>query len=143
LVINPIKEKVMSEKLEALRSKLHGKLDSGIDKMEKVQRSISADVVVAEGAVKAKLDEAKASAKQKMVDAKKHLTDLAEEKKLETEAEVAGWKEKRELKKLEKRAKRAENYAELCIDMALYAISDADEAVQEAVVAQMDVDAVL
>jgi hypothetical protein len=136
----------MSEKLEALRSKLHGNLDSGIDKMEKIQNFISTDIAESEGAVQAKLDEAKAagaSAKQKAVDAKNHLKNLAEEKKLETEAEVAGWKAARELKKLEKRAERAENYAETCIVIALCAISDADEAVLEAIAAQMDVEAVL
>lgn len=136
----------MSEKLEALRSKLHGKLDGGIDKMEKVQNSISTDVAKTEGAVQAKLDEAKtagAAAKQKAVDAKNNLKDLAEEKKLETEAEIAGWKAGRELKKLEKRAERAENYAENCIEVALYYIADAEEAILEAVSAQMDVDAVL
>lgn len=108
----------MSEKLEALRNKLHGKLDSGIDKMEKIQNSISTDVAEAEGAVQAKLDKAKAagaSAKQKVADAKNNLKSLAEEKKLETEVEVAGWKAERELKKLEKRAERAENLRKIAL----------------------------
>lgn len=136
----------MSEKLEELRTKLHAKLDGGIDKMASVQNKVSADVSGAENTVKSKLAEIKEAGeatKQKAFDAKNKLVSMVEEKKLETEADIVGWKAEKELKKLEKRADRAENYAETSIEIALCAIAEAEEAVLEAIDARMDVDAVL
>jgi membrane protein involved in colicin uptake len=132
----------MNEKLETLRNKLHGKLDSGINKLETVQNHLSSQMMEAEETVRSKLDEAKTaseSLKQKLDDKKNRLKELAEEKKQEIEADIADCKAGRELKKLEKRAERAEEYAENCIEVAMCAIAEADEAVLEAVCARMDV----
>ena len=132
----------MNEKMEALRNKLPGKLDSGIDNLETVQKQLSSQMMEAEDAVRSRLDEAKTEAeslKQKLIDKKNRLKELTEEKMQETEADIAGWKAGRELKKLEKRAERAEQYAENCIEVALCAIAEADEAVLEAICARMDV----
>ena len=132
----------MNEKLEALRNNLHGKLDNGINKLEMTKSQLSSQMMGAEDAVRSKLDEAKTAAeslKQKLDDKKSQLKELAEEKKQETEACIASWKSGRELKKLEKRAERAELYAETCIQVAMCAIAEADEAVLEAVCARMDV----
>jgi hypothetical protein len=136
----------MTEKLEALRIKLQAKVNDGVNRMESVQSSISSETARVEGAVRGKLDEAKASchsAKQKVVDATNRLKLLAEEKELENDAEILAWKAGREVIKLEKRAERAENYAETSIEIALCAIAEAEEAVLEALAARMDVDAVL
>ena len=136
----------MSEKLEAMRTKLTSQLNGGIDKLEAVQSNLTEKTDAVEGSIKAKLDEAKAcraAAKQKMSDAVQNLKNLAEEKKLEGEAEVAGWKAARDLKKLEKRADRAESAAEMSIIIALASIEDASEAIFEAVAARLDFDGAL
>ena len=68
------------------------------------------------------------------------LEELAEDKKTETEAAVAEWKSNRDHKKLEKRAERAEKYADACVEMALSSVVEAEVAILEAVAARQDVD---
>jgi hypothetical protein len=63
-----------------------------------------------------------------------------EAKKAETQAAVAEWKENRDRKKLEKRAERAQKYAEACIAMALCAAEEAEVAILEAAAARRDAD---
>jgi hypothetical protein len=131
----------MSEKLEALRHKLHGKMDVGVNRLEKIRNQLSSNCTEAEEAVRARLDQAKKDAealKQKLADKRAQLRELAEEKKQETESDIADWKAGRELKKLTKRAERAEKYAETCIEIAVVAIAEADEAVLDAICAEID-----
>jgi hypothetical protein len=132
----------MKEKLKALRNKLHGKLDSGIDKLQTVQEHLSSQMTETEDVVRSKLAESKTQAeslRNNLVDKKNQFKDFAEEKKHETEADIASCKAGHEVKKLEKRADRAERYAENCIEVAMCAIAEADEAVLEAICARMDV----
>lgn len=72
--------------------------------------------------------------------AKARLEELVEDKKDETQAAVAEWKANRNRKNLEKRAERAQKYAEACIAAALYSAEEAEVAILEAVAARKDAD---
>ena len=54
---------------------------------------------------------------------------------------VTEWKEKRDTKKLEKRAERAEKYAEAVVEVALYSALEAEKAILAAVAARIDAEA--
>jgi hypothetical protein len=58
----------------------------------------------------------------------------------ETKEAVKDWKAKRETKKLNSRADRAEEYAADSIDYAIAAIDQAEEAILDAVIARCDAD---
>ena len=58
----------------------------------------------------------------------------------EVEEQVTEWKAKRQTDKLEKRAERAEEYAETCVAVALASAAEAEEAILEALAARMDAD---
>jgi len=58
-----------------------------------------------------------------------------------TKEAVSDWKAKRETRKLNARADRAETYAADAIDYAMTSIDEAEEAILDAVVARVDADA--
>jgi hypothetical protein len=76
--------------------------------------------------------------KQEATAAKMRLEELVEARKAETKAAVAEWKANHDRKKLEKRAERAEKYAETCIEVALFSAAEAQVAILEAVAARKD-----
>jgi hypothetical protein len=78
--------------------------------------------------------------KQEAAAAKARLEELVEAKKTETKTAVEEWKANRDLKKLEKRAERAEIDAEACVELALFYTAEAQVAILEAVAARKDVD---
>jgi hypothetical protein len=76
--------------------------------------------------------------KQEAEAAKKRLEEFVEDKKAETQAAVAEWKTNHDLKKLEKRAERAQKRAEESTALALYYVEEAEVAIMEAVAARID-----
>jgi hypothetical protein len=70
-----------------------------------------------------------------------NLKAQAQQKMTETKDEISAWKAKREIRKLNGRADRAESYAADAIDYAMATIDEADEAILDAVVARLDADA--
>jgi hypothetical protein len=65
----------------------------------------------------------------------------AQQKVAATNEEISQWKAKREVRKLNARADRAEDYAADAIDFAAAAVDEADAAILDAVVARLDADA--
>jgi hypothetical protein len=63
-----------------------------------------------------------------------------EEKKTMTHDKIAGWKQQRDVKRLESRAELSEQYAVTAMDIAAAAVAEAERAAVEAVVARMDAD---
>jgi hypothetical protein len=132
----------MNIKLDELGTKLHAKLDSGIDQLKAAKAHLETLHTETEAAIHTKLNIAK-----KTLDAKKHevaaakerLKNLVEAKKTETQAAVAEWKANHDRKNLEKRAERAEKYADACIEVALSSAAEAEKAILEAVAAHRDV----
>ena len=66
----------------------------------------------------------------------------AQEKKTITSDKIAEWKAQRQVKKLVDRADGAASYAAASMQVAAAAVDEAERAVVEAIVAQMDSDAV-
>lgn len=133
----------MGINLDEFGKKLHGKLNSGIDFLKTAKTHVESFSKETEDTVKMKLNAAKETLeakKQKAVSAKEKMEAYIKTKTADTEAAVAEWKAGHDSKKLEKRAERAESYADSCVDLALYYAAEAQVAVFEASAARQDAD---
>jgi vacuolar-type H+-ATPase subunit I/STV1 len=133
----------MNINIDEMGKKLHAKLDSGIDQLKAAKSHLEDFTKETEDAIQSKLDAAKEAVeekKQEAATAKTKLEEYVEAKKDETTAAVDGWKANRDLKKLEKRAERAEKNADVCVELALYYAGEAQVAILEATGARIDAD---
>lgn len=133
----------MSINIDEMGKKLHAKLDSGIDQLKAAKSHLESFQQETKDAIQSKLDAAKEAVgekKQEVATAKTKLEEYVEAKKAETTATVDEWKANRDLKKLEKRAERAEKNADACVDLALYHVGEAQVAILEATAARIDAD---
>lgn len=133
----------MNINLDELGKKLHTGLDSGIEQLKAAKIHLEGAAKETEASIQSKLNAAKETIKtkkQEAASAKDKIEELVEGKKAETKEAVAEWKAKHSRKKLEKRAERAEKYAEACTVAAWCSIGDAEVAILEAVAARLDVD---
>lgn len=129
--------------LDKIGKKLHGKIDSSISGLKSAKAHLENVQKETAKAIQTKLNAAKETLEEKRqgaADAKARLEGLIEEKKTETETAVAEWKTDRDHKKLEKRAQRAEKYADACVEMALSFAWEAELAILEAAAARKDAD---
>jgi hypothetical protein len=78
--------------------------------------------------------------RSKVSAAQADIRNWADERKAATKENVAEWKAKRDLAKLNRRALGAERYAAASIDIAVAAIDEAEQASLEAWLARADVD---
>jgi hypothetical protein len=134
---------MMNVNLDELGKKLHAKLDQGIDQLKTTKAHLDALQKETETTIQAKLKAAKEAVEVKMQEAaaaKVKVEELVEEKKAETKEAVAEWKASHDHKKLEKRAERAEKYADACVALALYYSEEAEVAILEAIAARQDAD---
>ena len=91
-------------------------------------------------AIQAQLDKAKSgidAQRQKTKETKAKLDGRIEELKADSAAKIEEWKTNRELKKLDHRAERAEDYAAWSIDVAVSAVAEAELATLEAIDARL------
>lgn len=133
----------MGISLDEIGKKLHEKIDNTINGLKAAKTHLEEIQKETEQAIQTKLTAAKetfAGKKQEAVAAKARLEGLVEDKKAETEAAVAEWKAQHDHKKLEKRAERAEQYADVCVDIALSSVAEAEIAILEAAAARKDAD---
>jgi CHASE3 domain sensor protein len=133
----------MNINLDELGKKLHAKLDRGIDQLKAAKAHLEDVHKETEAAIQAKLKAAQETLeakKQEAAAAKARVEEIVESKKDETQAAVAEWKANRDRKKLEKRAERAQKYAEACIAVALDSAEEAEVAILEALAARRDAD---
>ncbi len=133
----------MDISLDEIGKRLHGKIDSAIDGLKAAKTQLENVQKETEKAIQTKLAAAKENLegkRQEIVAARASLEGLIEDKKAETEAAVAEWKAQHDRKKLEKRAERAEQYADACVEIALSAVVDAEIAILEAAAARKDAD---
>jgi hypothetical protein len=129
--------------IDGMGKKLHAKLDSGIDRLKTAKTNLEALAQETEDTLKEKLDAAKATMaakKQEAASTMEKIEVYVKDKAEDTEAAVAEWKANHDRKKLEKRAERAEKYADSCVDLALYYASEAQVAILEAAAARQDAD---
>jgi hypothetical protein len=130
----------MSTNLDEMGKKLHAKLDSGINQLKAAKAHLEDIQKGTETAIQTKLKAAKETLEAKKQDAKARMEEFVESKKGETQAAVAEWKASRDRKKLERRAERAEKYAEACIAVALSSIEESEVAILDAIAARRDAD---
>ena len=77
----------------------------------------------------------------KVAAAQANMKNWVDERKATTSAQIAEWKAKRELGKLQDRASKAEGYAASAIDVAVASVDEAEQASLEAWLARADADA--
>lgn len=133
----------MNINFDEIGKKLHEKIDSSITGLKTMKVQLEDLQKETEAAIHTKLTAAKETVegkKQEAAAAKTRLEGLIEEKKTETETAVAEWRTNRDRKKLEKRAERAEQYADVCVEMVQSAAMQAEVAILEAVAARKDAD---
>jgi hypothetical protein len=134
---------MMNVNLDEMRKKLHAKLDQGIAQLKTTKAHLDTLQKETEATLQTKLNAAKEAVEVKMQEAaaaKGKVEELVEEKKAETKEAVAEWKSSHDNKKLEKRAERAEKYADACVALALYYSEEAEVAILEAIAARQDAD---
>ena len=78
--------------------------------------------------------------RSKVSAARGKVTNWVESRRVATSDQIADWKAKRELSKLQNRAQDAEEYAAAAIDIALAAMDEAEQAALEAWLARQDAD---
>mgnify|MGYP000650446095 FL=1 len=133
----------MSNKMKDLYAGLQDRLDAAGNHLKKATAEMQSVSKETEAELRSKLSAAKTKAAEMKADAKAtkaKLQELAETKTAEVEEQVTEWKAKRQTDKLEKRAERAEEYAETCVAVALASAAEAEEAILEALAARMDAD---
>ena len=77
----------------------------------------------------------------KLAAAQTIMKNWVDERKATTSAQIADWKAKRDVAKLQSRAGKAEDYAAAAIDVAAAAVDEAEKASLEAWLARADADA--
>jgi hypothetical protein len=133
----------MSEKVDQFCDKLRERLNGLEGRFQAVKTSVQDLPAKAEKSVREKLDQARTkiqAQKERVEKARVDLKTRAEQKLAEGKEAINEWKAKREVRKLNTRAERAEMYAEAAIVLALASIDEAEEAVLDAVAARMDAD---
>ena len=133
----------MSLDFDKFGKKLPTKLDYGIDRLKSAKAYLEDFKKDTKDAVQTRIKASKEALEEKKQEAeaaKNRLEEFVEDKKAETQAAVAEWKTMRDLKKLEKRAERAQKRAEASIALALYYVEEAEVAILEAVAARIDAD---
>lgn len=124
-----------------VREKLHYKLNDGVNTLMMTKKHLESFKKDFEATVMIQLKSAKAALKakkQKATNAMEKSEKLMAAKKDETAEAVAEWKMKHDHQKLEKRAERAEEYADACTTLAMYYAAEAELAILEAISARQD-----
>jgi hypothetical protein len=135
----------MSVKVDRFNEKLRDRLDTIEARLKSVRTNIQSKSHEAEKNLRDKLD----AARSKVRAEKKRIQKIRATRKAEVQQEIAedievinGWKEKREIGKLNARADRAQTDAADAIDQAAASIDEAEEAILYAAVARLDADTV-
>jgi len=114
------------EKLEALKNDIVGMREEDKETLRQRQEEIRKHI-----------DEQKAQAQELQAGMQK----WKEEKVAHTQEAIGSWRQKRELKKLEKRAERAEDYALDLVTFVAIDFEEAEQAVLDAMAARFDAQA--
>ena len=135
----------MGEKINQFCNDLRDKLTAVDDRVQSFKDSVNSAGDEAKAGVQARLDKMKAGIderKRKTEETHERIKANIEAKKAETVAEIEEWKRERKFNKLDKRARRAEEYAEDCAWWAIATVEEAEFAALEAMAARYDADEV-
>lgn len=133
----------MSEQIDRFCDDLKVRLNGIESHLAQVKEKLVTASKDAEDTIKTKLDDAKTrfeAKKQELAEVQVKLAQRLETKKIEVEAEIAEWKEKRDQEKLLNHADQAEEYALAAIVFAAAAAEEAEVAVLEAIAARKAAD---
>lgn len=134
----------MSTAIDNFTSQLHDNLEAVEDRTKSLKRNLKSATKKNQAEMQSKLDEAKASLsakKQEFDEYRAKLKTQFEEKESEVKSSIDEWKAGREVKKLEHRAKQAEDYASTSVFLAMAMIEEAETATLTAICNRMDAEA--
>lgn len=126
-----------------LKQKLQQHLEIAKQRMEQVKQDIATVRAEDKESIRKMRTEIQARVEAQKEDAKQRRDQVSrwlQDKKEQGEAQVKSWREKREMKHLQKRADRAEEYAVNAVIVAMMDADDAEIAVLEAFDARLDAD---
>ena len=129
------------EKTSELKQKLTQHIDEARAKLDALKKDLAAmhdeDVQALQQKrqeIGKRIDEQKERAKQMQAD----LVSWEKEKVAHTQEAIGSWRKRREVKKLESRAERAEQYARGLVVVAALDFEEAEQAILDAVAARFD-----
>jgi hypothetical protein len=134
----------MSTAIDNFTSQLHDNLEAVEDRAKLLKRDIKSATKKNQADIRSQLDAAKASLaakKQEFDDYRAKLKTQFEDKEAEVQSSVDEWKASREIKKLEHRAEKAEDYAATSVFLALAMMEEAEAATLTAICDRMDAEA--
>ena len=142
----------MSTAIDNFTAQLHDNLESVEDppkatlreRAKALNKSIKSATKKNQAEIQSKLDQAKASLAAKKQEFDRYRAKLQtqfEDKESEVKSNVDEWKANREVKKLEHRAEKAEDYAATSVYVAMAMMEEAEEATLEAIRNRMDAEA--
>ena len=129
---------------ETLKEKLKGRLEEARQRLEQAKTDIENLHAEDEAAVRAKAAEIRErieSQKARAQSVKSQVSGWLREKQEQGESAISSWRQKREIKRLEHRADKAEEYAVNAFVVAMMDADEAEMAVLEAFAARLDADA--
>lgn len=124
-------------------NQLHKDLEAIEERAKALKKNIQSTTEKSQADVQLALGEAKtriAAKKQEFDEYRAKLKTQFEEKESEVKSDVDAWKTNREVKKLGRRAERAEDYASTSIFLAIAAMEEAEEATLSAISTRLDVE---
>jgi tellurite resistance protein len=134
----------MSTAIDNFTKQLHDNLEAVENRAKSFKDSIQSTTEKTQVEIQSKLDEAKTNLdakKQEFDDYRAKLKTQFDEKESEVKSNIEEWKTSRELKKLEHRADKAEDYANTAIFLAMATMEEAEKATLEAIAARRDAEA--
>jgi DNA mismatch repair ATPase MutS len=126
-----------------LKEKLQQQLDMARQRLEAAKKEIASVHEEDKESIRKKSEELKqriATHQERAAQLREQVASWIEIKKQQTDEQVATWRQKRELKHLEKRADRAAEYAVNLVATAMMDADDAEAAVLDALDARLDAD---
>lgn len=134
----------MSAAIDNFTKQLHDNLEAVEDRVKSLKESIQSAPKKTQVEIQSKFDEAKTTLdakKQEFDEYRAKLKTQFEEKESEVKSNVEEWKASREVKKLEHRAEKAEDYAATSVYLAMAMIEEAEAATLTAICSRMDAEA--
>ena len=127
----------------SLKQKLQEHLAKAQEKLASAKQEIAGLAEQDKQAIRRKAEEIRSRMKSDKEEAerrRKGMSEWLESRKQHTDDQIASWRQKREIKHLQKRADRAEEYAVNIVFTAMVDADEAEAAVLEALEARLDAD---
>jgi hypothetical protein len=134
----------MSTAIDNFTSQLHDNLEAVEDRVKSLKHNIKSGTKKNQADIRLKLDAAKgslAAKKQEFDEYRAKLKTQFEEKESEVQSSVDEWKVSHEVKKLEHRAEKAEDYAATSVFLAMAMMEEAEAATLTAICDRLDAEA--